>query len=163
MTDADVVEQCKDCFHQNTLIIRDNKHHLRNGLHEQCNSLESVLMLILCENRLLFYSHWFLLFFDSVILWTYRSSEHMFTWGIRGVFSQIRTSTPRFQRQIHQSFYYAGFFCCCCGNSIIFHLKAQVWNMFEMKTYCCIQRRWSAADPCPGRTALTRSRRNGVA
>lgn len=47
-----------------------------NRLHCKRNRLE--LVLIPCENRRPFSSHTFSLFFDSIILWIYRSSEHMF-------------------------------------------------------------------------------------
>lgn len=55
-----MAEQCKGCsMTKNTprLIIKDNKHHFINGLHDKRNRLESVLTLSLCENRLLVYSH----------------------------------------------------------------------------------------------------------
>lgn len=66
---TDVVRQCKDCVTENTLrlIIKHNKHHFLNGLHDKGNRLESGLIISLCENRLLVYSHTFLLFFDSII------------------------------------------------------------------------------------------------
>lgn len=68
-TDADRAEQCEDCSRSKNaprLIIKHN-NGFRSGLHDKRNSLESARMLSLCENRLLVYSHTFLLFFDSVI------------------------------------------------------------------------------------------------
>lgn len=137
-TDADRAEQCEDCSRSKNaprLIIKHNKHGVRNGLHDKRNSLESARMLSLCENRLLVYSHTFLLFFDSVIRWTYRSSEHM----LRRPKNQRRLYrnpdlAATFSKSTDQSPADAGFLRQFCQISRTSNMSLKQFFFFKYKT-----------------------------